>query len=36
VEGREVVKSGNMKKQYEAIKKYENRLLEAGLAGGEL
>ncbi len=25
-----------MKKQYEAIKKFENELLQAGLAGGQL
>ena len=36
IEEREQVKAGNMKRQYDAIKKYENKALEGGLAGGEL
>ncbi len=30
------MKAANMKKQYQMIKKFENELLQAGLAGGEL
>lgn len=33
-ENREQVKSTNMKKQYEALKKLEIKLIESGLAGG--
>lgn len=36
LESRETLKQGNMKKQYELIKKLENELLEGGLAAGEL
>ena len=35
-EKKQSLKTGNMKKQYEAIKKYENELSEGGLASGEL
>ena len=34
LEEKETIKANNMKRQYEAIKKYEKDLYEAGLAGG--
>ncbi len=36
LEERENLKAHNMKKQYDAVKKLENTLLESGLAAGEL
>lgn len=33
-EEKEKIKATNMKKQYEAIKKFEQDLIEAGVAGG--
>ena len=36
IDDRDNIKANNMKRQYDAIKKLENTLLESGLAGGEL
>lgn len=36
MEEKQALKAGNMKKQYQAIKKTENQLLQAGVAAGEI